>query len=233
MAIFKGQNIRLFLGGKCVAASTSSTLHIATKTEDASTKDSTDENGVTWDEIDVISAGWDASVDALILAHESEEILSKNSMSSKEIGGYTMYINNEASVFVKKGQRVTFITQDESYLHIVDLASTSILTSSAGSKTISFEATDRDYSVTVGMLTAPTADIVAIVTDAAIQLDDLLKFGKEVISTEFNETTGTKNRDKKSNIVSGESILTDLKLNANNREKATFTAQLTGVGKIS
>lgn len=59
----KGQNLRLFIGEKCIAAATSCTLHIAASLEDASTKDSTGD----WDEQEVTGKSWDASADALVV----------------------------------------------------------------------------------------------------------------------------------------------------------------------
>lgn len=57
----KGQNLRIKLGGKYVAMSTSCTLHISANLEESSTKDST--NG--WQENEVTGMNWDISVDAL------------------------------------------------------------------------------------------------------------------------------------------------------------------------
>lgn len=61
MAI-KGQNLRIFVGGKCIAAATSCTLHLAAQTEDASTKDSTGD----WSEQEAVGKSWDISTDALV-----------------------------------------------------------------------------------------------------------------------------------------------------------------------
>lgn len=59
----KGQNLRLFIGGKCVAASTSCSFHVAAQTEDVSTKDSTGD----WQENEATGKSWDCSADALVL----------------------------------------------------------------------------------------------------------------------------------------------------------------------
>ncbi len=55
MAVKKGQNLRLLLGGKCVAFATSCTVHVSLNLEDRSTKDSTNNfteqlpTGISWD----------------------------------------------------------------------------------------------------------------------------------------------------------------------------------------
>ena len=51
----KGQNLRVMVGGKCIAMATSCTLHVNTTLEDSSTKDSTGSfqeqtpTGLAWD----------------------------------------------------------------------------------------------------------------------------------------------------------------------------------------
>lgn len=61
MAVIKGQNLRITIGGKCVAFATSCTVHTSLTLEDSSTKDST--NNFTMQECTGIS--WDMSCDAL------------------------------------------------------------------------------------------------------------------------------------------------------------------------
>ena len=61
MGVIKGQNLRILLGGKCVAFATSATVHASLNLEDSSTKDST--NNFT--EQTPTGIGWDMSCDAL------------------------------------------------------------------------------------------------------------------------------------------------------------------------
>ena len=61
MGVIKGQNLRLLIGGKCVAFSTSCTVHVSLNLEESSTKDST--NNFT--EQTPTSISWDMSCDAL------------------------------------------------------------------------------------------------------------------------------------------------------------------------
>ena len=59
----KGQNIRLFIGDKCIAAATSCTLHIAANLEDSSTKDSTGD----WQEQECTGKSWDFSGEMVVV----------------------------------------------------------------------------------------------------------------------------------------------------------------------
>lgn len=61
MGVIKGQNLRILVGGKCIAFATSCTVHASLNLEDSSTKDST--NNFT--EQTPTGIGWDMSCDAL------------------------------------------------------------------------------------------------------------------------------------------------------------------------
>lgn len=61
MGVIKGQNLRILLGGKCVAFSTNCTVHVSLNLEESSTKDST--NNFT--EQTPTGISWDMSCDAL------------------------------------------------------------------------------------------------------------------------------------------------------------------------
>ena len=62
MATIKGQNLRIMVGGKCIAKSKSCTFHIAAQmSESSSTKDDTG----SWQSQEVVGLSWDASTDSL------------------------------------------------------------------------------------------------------------------------------------------------------------------------
>lgn len=62
MGTIKGQNLRVMVGGKCIAMATSCQFHIAAETQDSSTKDSTGD----WQENEVVGLSWDAQTDSLV-----------------------------------------------------------------------------------------------------------------------------------------------------------------------
>ena len=62
MGTIKGQNLRVMVGGKCIAMATSCQFHIAASLEDSSTKDS---EGY-WQEQEVTGLSWDAQTDSLV-----------------------------------------------------------------------------------------------------------------------------------------------------------------------
>lgn len=67
MSTIKGQHLRLFVGGKCIAMSTSATFHVSTSLEDSSTKDSVGD----WQEQEVTGLSWDAQTDSLVTLEDN------------------------------------------------------------------------------------------------------------------------------------------------------------------
>lgn len=62
MATIKGQNLRVMVGGKCIAMGTSCTFHISAQVESASTKDDANDFEVN----EVTGLSWDAQTDSLV-----------------------------------------------------------------------------------------------------------------------------------------------------------------------
>ena len=62
MGTIKGQNLRVMVGGKCIAMATSCTIHVSAQTEDSSTKDDAND----WANNEVVGLSWDASTDSLV-----------------------------------------------------------------------------------------------------------------------------------------------------------------------
>ena len=67
MATIKGQNLRVMVGGKCIAMATSCQFHVAAQTADSSTKDDTGD----WAVNEIVGLSWDASTDALITLEDN------------------------------------------------------------------------------------------------------------------------------------------------------------------
>lgn len=62
MATIKGQNLRVMVGGKCIAMATSCTFHVSAQLEDSSTKDSVGD----FQEQEVTGLSWDAQTESLV-----------------------------------------------------------------------------------------------------------------------------------------------------------------------
>ena len=62
MATIKGQNLRVMVGGKCIAMATSCTFHVSAALSDSSTKDDADD----FARQEVTGLSWDAQTDSLV-----------------------------------------------------------------------------------------------------------------------------------------------------------------------
>jgi hypothetical protein len=67
MGTIKGQNLRVMVGGKCVAMATSCQFHISAQLEDSSTKDSVGD----WQEQEVTGLSWDAQTESLVTLEDN------------------------------------------------------------------------------------------------------------------------------------------------------------------
>lgn len=63
----KGQNLRVMVGGKCIAMATSCTVHVNATLEDSSTKDSTG----SWQEQDPTGLAWDVQTQSLVTMEDN------------------------------------------------------------------------------------------------------------------------------------------------------------------
>ena len=67
MGTIKGQNLRVMVGGKCIAMATSCTFHVSAQLEDASTKDSVGD----FQEQEVTGLSWDAQAESLVTLEDN------------------------------------------------------------------------------------------------------------------------------------------------------------------
>ncbi len=67
MGTIKGQNLRVMVGGKCIAMATSCTFHVSAQLEDSSTKDSVGD----FQEQEVAGLSWDAQTESLVTLEDN------------------------------------------------------------------------------------------------------------------------------------------------------------------
>lgn len=67
MGTIKGQNLRVMVGGKCIAMATSCQLHISAELQDSSSKDSVGD----WQEQEVTGLSWDVQTDSLVTLEDN------------------------------------------------------------------------------------------------------------------------------------------------------------------
>ena len=67
MGTIKGQNLRVMVGGKCIAMATSAQFHVSAELQDSSTKDSVGD----FQEQEVTGLSWDAQTESLVTLEDN------------------------------------------------------------------------------------------------------------------------------------------------------------------
>lgn len=115
MATIKGQNLRVMVGGKCIAMATNAQFHISAELQDASSKDSVGD----WQEQEVTGLSWDAQTDSLVTLEDNgtngelpQDILSLMINKTK----VTLTFDQTAGTNNRTGQNSAIKRSGEAYL---------------------------------------------------------------------------------------------------------------------
>lgn len=224
MATIKGQNLRLLIDGKCVAASTSCTVHIAANVESKTTKDSEGD----FEEREVTGLSWDAQVDALVI----NGVFDAGSGSTTEnvtVGGDT-YKRSPVAIEVPVGATITVVGGGLNCVILDEdnevLEDTNMYWKNEDSdQTIKVYVADdsgdiEDFTYTVNY---PNVGL------AALQ-DNLID--KTKVEVYFSRTIGSMNSVEAEELLHGYAYVSDLQIQAPNRQQATFSCQLTGTEEL-
>ena len=74
MAAIKGQNLRIFVNSKCLAAAQTCTAHVSLMIENASTKSDED----LWTRNEVVGMAWDLQAEALIVSSDATALVASS-----------------------------------------------------------------------------------------------------------------------------------------------------------
>lgn len=229
MATVKGQNLRVFVGNKVVAASTNLTLHVAMQTESISTKD-TDSD---WEEVLPVGLNWDVQVDALVTngTFEFAEGI-KCTTTLTGVSGFSYYYN--MPINLKNGDTLSVSKViNTTKLGILD-SSLGILVNGATTDLIINYTATADCTVYVACSSSSTVISYQSV-DSANDADDLLDIleGKTPVTLEFEQTSGVRNRTGGTTILTGDAYVTDFSATAPNRANSTYSVTFTGNGDLT
>lgn len=230
----KGQNLRIFVDDKCVAAAQSMNLNISADTQETTSKDSTG----AWSEYECTGLKWDASVDALVVSDKI--VVTDNDFTlpiSTDVG--TAYCcphdfildSGDTFYFRGKGYHVCLYEKrtNNTWLEVkeinmsIDWVSESYLNVSLGKKTLRIGSTSPD----------PTNAIEF--TDDGERMVDLLnniKGSNTPVAVKFARTNGYKNRTAGTVLCEGTALITKLSVNAQVKNNSTFSCELVGVGEL-
>lgn len=231
MSTVKGQNLRLTIGGLCVAAARSCTVHIQMTAQDSSTKDTEGD----WQEQSVVNMAWDATVESLLIPLVPIEDRTTVMTGLFDTGvQYRTYDR----IDMKAGETITVEQTGPVPVMpygIIDAETGAILAWSTP------PAESVSYTLTWDMPVYPCADgpnvpLKITTSDSqnskrAGQLEELMET-KQPVDVTLSVTAGKRNREETEVLLSGSAVITDFAYTASNREDIIATVKLTGVGEL-
>lgn len=261
MGTIKGQNLRICINGFCVGASTSCSVHLATQSQDISSKDTPS----AWADNVITGLSWDVSVDAFVINDEKATttqvfpvVAPDGTTESFDIDGtdyYPLWSANQSQAYLDTPGLDAVITasiQGDDYSgNIVAFKADApnfyadnievLATGSGGTLEFENDAFDPDMPyILFGMddtsqdyreMDSLTVDIEQPGAHTADEIIDMME-NKTPVSVYFSLTEGTFNRDIIENLMQGTAIVSDISVNAANRQPATYSVQLTGASDL-
>lgn len=233
MGTIKGQNLRLFIGGVCVAAAKSCQVHISAATEASSTKD-TEGN---WEEVEVTGLNWDVQADALV---KSEHFVEQGTLLDTEYSGvehHTVYTTTGA-ITLPAG-KVLFVKSDPNvgedgtiYLCTGTPPSPTVIAKDADGVVSYANSSGSDMQI---YICGEVEDMTVYygIHDGNYITDFSVGDTVEVKLSVTTTSTGNKNREESQRLLGGSAVITDLSINASNKQAVAYTVKLDGDGVLS
>lgn len=231
MATIKGQNLRLLVDDKCVAKALTCTVHIAMQVQESSTKDDT----ADWSTNEVVGMSWDASCEAEVT--NNMEIVTATVATEYSDGGECF--RTESPIHLNAGDVLNVIvtrgpgSQATAAAFIVDEDMNKLKALNVGVFTTYAAEADMDVYITSNKSVLQAPDIIEyfVESDYDAVTTNTLHVG-QLVDVSFAYTTGVMNRVVNEPILHGKAFITDLSINAVNRQNSTASIQLTGHGEL-
>ena len=221
MATIKGQNLRLTVAEQCVARARTCTVHIAMQSESSSTKDDDGE----WENNTIVGMSWDASCEAEVSTNLQHLTLVQDGTSYRSTETIELKAGDSIGIGIADGSntsRGAFYEVGGSKLG--DLQNNTMTPFTA----------EEDMSIYV--VCNQLVNVIYSVTgeNAAVTTDILFSYMESKVSGEvtFDYTGGNHNRETEKVILRGQAFITDMSIQAQNRQTAVCTIQLTGTGEL-
>ena len=221
MATIKGQNLRLTVAGQCVARARTCTVHIAMQSESSSTKDDDGD----WENITIVGMSWDASCEAEVSTFLQSLALVGDGTSFRSTENIELKAGDSIGIGIFDGTNTSkgaFYRVNGDKLG--DLKNDMMTPYTA----------EEDMSIYV-VCNQPVNVIYSVTGEnAAVTTETLFSYMESKVSGEvtFDYTGGNHNRETEKVILRGQAFITDMSIQAQNRQTAVCTIQLTGTKDI-
>lgn len=229
----------MFYGGKCIAAAKSCTLHVSATIEDSSTKDSGN-----WAENEVTGLTWDASVEGIV----TDRILQSGTLSFSRLPTYIPDVGSKTQVLGfpsdLPANTTIFLFTPRVQHHYMLYRVTGLVYELIHEETgygFDYDTIDEDdlhnlklYVDEIESAITPSAGTYYI-QDERVNIVSMFNTfkNKNLLSISFATTEGHLNSTEDVKMYSGSAYMTDISIQASNRQNTTFNCQLTGVGELT
>ena len=221
MATIKGQNLRLAVAEQCVAKARTCTVHIAMQSESSSTKDDDGD----WENNTIVGMSWDASCEAEVSTNLQHLTLVPDGTSYRSTETIELKAGDSIGIGIADGGN----TSNGAFYKVGggklgDLKNNTMTPFTA----------KEDMSIYV--VCNQLVNVIYSLTgeNAAVTTDILFSYMESKVSGEvtFDYTGGNHNRETEKVILRGQAFITDISIQAQNRQTAVCTIQLTGTGEL-
>lgn len=223
--VIKGQNLRVIIAGKCVAAAQSCNLQLQLQLEETTSKDSTND----FAEYSPVGHNWSGSVDALVTDGRYEEV---NVEATHEIPG-SQGESYYAPQLIPLPAGMSIHAESSQQIEIFDSNLSPLAMPATGILEYTNEG-DTDISVYLGS-DFQDAEIEAYTYDplrlGAKELVQASLNGAKV-QVRFSTVGGRNNVMEQQRLLEGYAYLNDLNLTAQNRTNSAYSVQIAGTGEL-
>lgn len=206
---------------QCVARARTCTVHIAMQNESSSTKD--DEGD--WENNTIVGMSWDASCEAEVSTYLQHLALVPDGTSYRSTETIELKAGDSIGIGIADGSNTSkgaFYKVGGDKLG--DLQNNTMTPFTA----------EEDISIYV--VCNQLVNVIYSVTgeNAAVTTETLFSYMESKVSGEvtFDYTGGNHNRETEKVILRGQALITDMSIQAQNRQTAVCTIQLTGTGEL-
>lgn len=227
----KGQNIRIAVGRKCVAAATSCTLHISADLVDATTKDTPD----GWKRQVCVGKNWDAQVDALVVSNPFSDITQAfDAGIGMTVDGKNLRVVSHL-IYLKKGDKLAIYatrTSDNEYsqeIYVIDEAGTTYKPAETSGNYEEF----IDCAVYIAVPNTASAQFSYNVVETENSKVSVEKFVNwlllgQTVSVALTTTSGDNNDVTGRVLHSKTAIVQDITITSANRQSVVASCKLIG-----
>lgn len=236
MGAYKGQNLRVFMGGKVIAGATSCTVHLAAQVEDASTKDSPD----GWAVNECTGLSWDVATDALVFADTLVGRLKwSGSTSDKSTISSVVHYHigpggSENNIDLTPGSSIILESDEVTSLSVLGNSRSSVFASGTG-RIVYKNETNNTQAVTPCCSGTNHTGYVTVSIKDANDLEDMLAAidAGTKVTIQFSVVSGADHRTISQTLRQGQAYVTDLNVTATNRANGTYSTKFTGTGPFA